>query len=118
MKKRMISSIMLIMFTFILGVSSRVLATNQTIANEDIPITNVVINVPTQISNNVEGNIQTPWTNSVPEDYINNISNQLQDMASKQPPKDTRRQVTVMVIVIITVLLIVGLITWYYMTNQ
>lgn len=114
MKKRIISSIMLIMLTFILGLSSRVLATNQTIVNEDIPITNVV----TQTSNNVEGNIQTPWTNSAPEDYINNISNQLQDMASKQPPKDTRRQVAVMVIIIITVLLIVGLITWYYMTNQ
>jgi hypothetical protein len=118
MKKQIVSSIILIILTFILGLSNRVLATNQTIVNEDIPITNVVTNVPTQIQNNIEANVQTPWTNSAPTDYVNDISNQLQNIASGQQPKDMRRQVAIMVIIIVTVLLIVGLITWYYMTNQ
>lgn len=118
MKKQIISSITLIMLTFILGLSSRVIATNQPIANEDIPVTNVVTNVPTSDPTPIQNNTEWINTNSAPSDYVNDINNQLQNMVSKQQPKDMRRQVAVTVIVIVTVLLIVGLITWYYLTNQ
>lgn len=117
MKQQIVSVITLIMFAFILGLSSRVIATNQPIANEDIPVTNVVTNVPTSETTPIQNNTEWINTNSTSSDYVNDINNQLQNMVSKQQPKDMRRQVTVTVI-IVTVLLIVGLITWYYMTNS
>lgn len=118
MKQQIVSVITLIMFAFILGLSSRVIATNQPIANEDIPVTNVVTNVPTSETTPIQNNTEWINTNSASSDYVNDINNQLQNMVSKQQPKDMRRQVTVTVIIIVTVLLIVGLITWYYMTNS
>lgn len=116
MKKQIVSVITLIMFAFILGLSSRVIATNQPIANEDIPVTNVVTNIPTSEPMPIQNNTEWINTNSASSDYVNDINNQLQNMVSRQQPKDMRRQVTV-TIIIVTVLLIVGLITWYYMTN-
>lgn len=117
MKKQIVSVITLIMFAFILGLSSRVIATNQPIANEDIPVTNVVTNIPTSEPMPIQNNTEWINTNSASSDYVNDINNQLQNMVSRQQPKDMRRQVTVTVIISVTVLLIVGLITWYYMTN-
>lgn len=113
MKKQIISSIILIMITFMLGLTGRVLATDQNIDNDEGIIGNYVEN-----TTGIESNVQAQGTNTAPTDYVNDINDQLQNMASKQQPKDMRRQVAVMVIIIITVLLIVGLITWYYMTNQ
>lgn len=118
MKKRIISFITLMMLTFILGVSNDVLATNQPIANEDIPVTNEATNIPSSEPTPIQNNTEWINTNAAPSDYVNDINNQLQNMVSKQQPKDMRRQVAVTVIVIVTVLLIVGLITWYYLTNQ
>ena len=113
MKKQIISSIILIMITFMLGLTGRVLATDQNIDNDEGIIGNYVEN-----TTGIESNVQAQGTNTAPTDYINDISNQLQNIASEQQPKDMRRQVAIMVIIIVTVLLIVGLITWYYMTNQ
>ncbi len=113
MRKQIVSSIILIMLALMLGLTGRVLATNQEVTDDDGTVQNYVEN-----TNRGESNMQQQGVNTAPTDYVNDISNKLQNMASEQQPKDMRRQVTVMVIVIITVLLIVGLITWYYMTNQ
>lgn len=113
MKKKMISSMMLIMIAFLLGLTGRVLATSQVMDNGERMVENYLENTAAE-----EGNIQTPGVDSAPSDYVNGINNQLQNIASGQQPKDMRRQVAVMVIIIVIVLLIVGLITWYYMTNQ
>ena len=112
MKKQIVSSIMLVIIAFLLGLTGKVLATSRSIENEDIFIQNRLENV-----NINENDMQPQGTNTVPTDYFNDINNKLQDIASQQP-KDMRKQVTVMVIIIVTVLAIVGLITWYYMTNQ
>lgn len=112
MKKQIVSSIILIMIAFMLGLTGRVLATSQDV-DDGGTVQNYVENTTGE-----ESNIQQQGTNTAPTDYINDISNQLQNIASGQQPKDMRRQVAIMVIIIVTVLLIVGLITWYYMTNQ
>lgn len=113
MKKRMILSITLIIIAFIIGLASKTLATDQNLNNEGENVGNYM-----EDTNKVESNRQEPEANTTPTDYINDLNNQLQNIASKQQPKDMRRQVAVTVIIIITVLLIVGLVTWYYMTNQ
>lgn len=112
MKKQIVSSIILIMIAFILGLTGRVLATSQDV-DDGGTVQNYVENTTGE-----ESNIQQQGTNTAPTDYVNDISNQLQNIASRQQPKDMRRQVAIMAIIIVTVLLIVGLITWYYMTNQ
>lgn len=113
MKKQIISSIILIMLAFMLGLTGRVLATDQNIDNDEGIVENHVEN-----TTGVESNIQTQGTNTAPADYVNDMSNRLQNMASGQQTKDRRKQVTVMVIIIITVAIIATLIAWYYMTNQ
>lgn len=112
MKKQIVSNVIIIVIMFTLGITGRVLATSQNVDDGEGIVENYVEN--TEVGNN----IQMPGTNTDSTDYVNDISNKLQNMTSKQPQKDMRRQVVVMVIIIITVLLIVGLITWYYMTNQ
>lgn len=111
------------MIVFMLGITGRVLATNQKIDDGESTVENYVENTE------IENNVQTLGTNTVPPneeqsintsstDYANDISNRLQDMVSKQQPKDMRRQTTVTIIIIITVAIIATLIVWYYMTNQ
>lgn len=123
MKRKMLSFIMIIMAAFILGMTSRVLATNLNIDNEEETRENYLENATevesnTQIQGTNAEPTQAPETGTTSTDYINDLSERLQNMASKQQPKDMRRQVAVTVIIIVTVLLIIGLVTWYYMTNQ
>lgn len=112
MKKQIISTIILIMIAVLFGLTGKGLATNQAIVGEEGIVENYLEN-----TNDVTSNMQAPGTNATPTDYVNNISDQLQNMVSKQQPKDQRRQVAVTTIIIITILLIIGLVTWYYMTN-
>lgn len=121
MKRKMLSSIMIIMVAFILGLTSRVLAINQSIDNEEEMVENYLENTMgveenTQIQGTNIEPTQAPGTNST--DYVNDLSERLQNMASQQQPKDQRKQVAVTTIIIVTILLIIGLVTWYYMTNQ
>lgn len=113
MKKQIISSILLIVIVLILGSIEGVLATGQNIDNEEGIVENYIEN-----TNREDNNIQMQGTNTAPTDLVNDINNQLQNLASKQQPKDNRRSVAITIIVIITVALIAALVTWYYMTNQ
>ena len=113
MKKQIVLNVIIIVIMFTLGLTGKALATSQNVDDGEGIVENYVEN--TEVGNN----IQMPGTNTDSTDYVNDISNKLQNMTSKQPQKDMRKQVVVtVIIIIITVLLIVGLITWYYMTNQ
>ena len=118
MKKQIISLITAVTIFFILGLTDCVLATNQPIENEDTPITSEVTNVQEPGMTQNQDNTQWIGANSTPTDYINDINSQLQNIVSKQQPKDNRRAVAVTIIIIVTVALIAMLVTWYYMTNQ
>lgn len=114
MKKQIISFMMAVTIFFILGLTDGVLATNQPIENEDTPITSEVTNVLESGMTQNQDDTQWVGANSAPTDYINDINN----IVSKQQPKDNRRAVAVTIIIIVTVALIAMLVTWYYMTNQ
>ena len=112
MKKKVISSITLMIIAFMLGLVNYVGATNQNIEDGNITVENEIVN-------KTDGENNTQWygTNSTPKDFVNDINNQLQNVNSAQP-SDNRKSVIVTIIVIITVALIAVLVTWYYMTNQ
>ena len=112
MKKRIILSSILILLT--LGLANIALGTNQTVNNQDDPMT-----VKNYVINSTGSNENTEWygTNSVPNEVDDDTNDELQNSTVKRQ-LDSKRKVAITVIIVISIAIIVTVGAWYYKTKQ